>query len=109
MDTVNWKGVSGATYSMQICTFGIAFKETAGVYVFCYQGTDQLWYAVYVGECENFNDRLNLRLEKHHRWDCIKRHGATRVCCFPVSGGKSARTAVETDIRQLYDPPCNRQ
>lgn len=110
MDTVTWPGIGGKSYTMQLCQFGRAFATNPGVYIFCKPAATQgRWSQIYVGECEDFNDRLNINLAQHHRWDCIKKGGATNVCVIQVNGGKLSRTAVETDLRQQLDPPCNRQ
>jgi hypothetical protein len=110
METVTWPGISGKVYTTELCRFGIPFNRNPGVYIFCKPGTiSGKWAQIYVGECEDFNNRLNENLLNHHRWDCIKREGATNVCVIRVDGGKAARTAIETDLRQQLDPPCNRQ
>ncbi len=109
MDTATWTGISGKKYGMQVCIFGREFYKNPGVYVFCKLGIDGRWSAIYIGETEDFNDRLNTNLAQHHRWACIQREGATRVCTLGVTGGKLARTDIETDLRQSNDPPCNRQ
>jgi len=110
MATVTWSGTSGSKYETELCEIGRPFTTNPGVYIFCKPGREAgKWKCLYVGECENFNDRLNTNLEGHHRWDCIKKHGATHVCVTQVNGGKLSRTAVETDLRQRLDPPCNRQ
>lgn len=95
---------------MQLCRFGAPFKTNPGVYVFCKPANTQgRWSAVYVGETDDFNDRLNINLASHHRWDCIQREKATNVCVMQVNGGKTQRVAAETDLRKSLDPPCNRQ
>ena len=110
VDTVTWPGLSGKSYQMNLLQFSKSFVNDAGVYIFCKPSATQgRWDAVYVGECEDFDDRLNKNLASHHRWECIKRQGATNVCALTVPGGKLSRTAVETDLRQRLDPPCNRQ
>lgn len=109
MTNVYWTGVSGKQYTAELCRFGIGFYANPGVYIFCKPAASDRWSQIYVGECEDFNDRLNTNLANHHRWECIKRNGATNVCVIRVNGGKLARTAVETDLRQSLDPPCNRQ
>jgi hypothetical protein len=108
--TVTWPSVSGTSYTMELCKFGIAFHTNPGVYIFCKPAAQpSKWDPIYVGECEDFNDRLNVNLASHHRLDCIKRNGATNVCVIRVDGGKTKRVSVETDLRKKLDPPCNRQ
>lgn len=108
--TISWPTISGKSYTMNLLDFGKPFVNEPGVYIFCKPGAQAgKWDAVYVGECEDFDDRLNKNLLSHHRWECIKKQGATNVCALTVHGGKLSRTAVETDLRQRLDPPCNRQ
>lgn len=108
--TVTWPGQSGKSYSTELCVFGRAFHNYPGVYIVCKPAsTNGRWDALYVGETDDFNRRLNTEWANHHRLDCIKRNGATNVCVIVVNGGKEARTAIETDLRNRLDPPCNRQ
>jgi hypothetical protein len=109
MTTVNWPGISGKIYASELCQFGKPFTSLPGVYIFCKSGANNSWHDIYVGECEDFNIRLNTDLAAHHRLDCIKREGATNVCVIRVNGGKTSRLAVETDLRQRLNSPCNRQ
>ena len=111
VDTVTWPTISGGTHTMNLLKFGVPFVKNPGVYIFCKPNAAKAgtWDAIYVGECEDFDDRLHVKLASHHRWACIQREGATNVCAMTVSGGKTSRTAVETDLRQRLDPPCNRQ
>ena len=107
--TVTWPTTSGSL-TLELCKFGVGFHPNPGVYIFCRPAaTAGKWDPIYVGECENFNERLNTNLPNHHRWSCIQRERATNVCVLRVDGGKLKRTAVETDLRQKLDPPCNRQ
>jgi hypothetical protein len=108
--SINWTGKSGQNYGMELCQFGKPFVNKGGVYIFCRPAaTANRWDPIYVGEAENFNERLNINLVSHHRLDCIKRNGATNVCALQVPGGKAARINVETDLRTALDPSCNRQ
>lgn len=105
---INWPGISGQIYQAELCVAGIPFAQNPGVYIFC-KPAGNVWAPVYVGECENFNDRLNINLANHHRIDSIKSNGATNVCVIRVDGGKQARVNVETDLRKQLNPPCNLQ
>jgi len=109
--TINWTGAGGPSYTTELCQFGKTFRTNPGVYIFCKPSATlkDRWDQIYVGETDDFNDRLNTNLASHHRWDCIKRNGATNVCVLLVTGGKQARTTIETDLRNGLDPVCNRQ
>jgi hypothetical protein len=105
-----WKGASGATYEFEhFALQNVTFNPKAGVYIFCKQGTDGLWYSVYVGETDNFRRRLADELSSHHRINDITRAGATHICALVVPGDVAARLAIETDLRHSLNPPCNRQ
>ena len=107
---VTGHGVSGTVYGTLLCQFGLPFLRGGGVYVFCKRSPiGNQWLAVYVGETDDFNDRLNVNLKNHHRWDCIQRERATAVCIYYVAGVKANRTTIETDLRAVLNPPCNRQ
>lgn len=109
MEYLNWPGISGKTYTMGIYTFGIPFHEYPGVYIFCKPSTVRLgkWAAIYVGECENFDETLNKNLLAHHRWDCIRQEGATHVCALRIEGARSLRLEAESDLRRRINAPCN--
>jgi len=105
---VNWTGDSGRVYGMELCELGRAFATNPGVYIFCKPKAHGKWAQIYVGETEDFNDRLNVNLANHDRCDCIiLRERATNICCLTVYGGKAVRTAIETDLRLALHPPCN--
>ncbi len=107
---IPWIGASGTRYFMELCRFGLPFANNAGVYIFCKPISTILWGAVYVGETDDFDDRLNVNLKSHHQWECIQRERATNVCVYViVSGGRDARLAIEADLWASLDPPCNRQ
>ncbi len=108
---VTWKGISGTSYSTDLCQYGRTFYKNPGVYIFCRPtvGLPNNWDAIYVGETEDFDNRLNVNLANHHQWPNIKVKGATNVCCLHVPSGRSRRLAIETDLRVALNPPCNRQ
>jgi len=106
---ISWNGISGKTYQTELCIPEKPFVSNPGVYIFCKQLVTGHWSPIYVGECECFNDRLNLNLANHHQISNLNKHGATHVCVVPVSGGKQARVNVETDLRHGLNPPCNMQ
>lgn len=107
---VTWIGASGKVYTTQLCDFTRTFVRNPGIYIFCRPaGTLNQWTAIYVGETDNFDDRLCVNLRSHHQWDGIQRERATNVCCLYVPGPRATRLAIETDLRAALRPPCNRQ
>ena len=105
---VNWTGDSGRVYGMELCELGRAFATNPGVYIFCKPEAHGKWAQIYVGETEDFNDRLNVNLANH---DLLGLHHPARTGnkhLLPVfHGGKAVRTAIETDLRVALHPPCN--
>ena len=104
-----WAGASRTTYEFEHHAIGMTFNAIGGVYIFCKQSVDTLWYAVYVGETDNFARRLSDELASHHRWPAIRAAGATHICAMVVRGGNAERLRIETDLRNGLNPPCNRQ
>lgn len=107
--TLVWQGARGTKYEFEHYAIGTAFNALPGVYIFCGMHADGRWYAKYVGQTDNFARRLDDELALHHRLDCARRAGATHICAMVVHGGDAARLEIETHLRQLQNPPCNRQ
>ncbi len=105
VETCVWTGQSGKRYEYSIFKVGESFRALPANYIFAKKNARGLWQAIYAGETEN----LGIRFDNHHQRACINRHGATHIHVRVNHGGKAARLAEERDIRQRYDPPCNRQ
>ncbi len=105
---INWSGKS-RVYGFELHQIGVTYRERPGVYIFCKQALNGNWDAGYVGETDNFWRRLTSELTLHHRWQSIRTFGATHICSLHVPGDKSLRFAIETDLRQSLNPPCNLQ
>ena len=101
-----WSG-QRTRYEFQLHPIGTAYFDKPGVYIFCKAGPDGTWYAIYVGETNSFKVRLTDNLANHHRWQCILAAGATHICTRHVP--RYSRVAIETDLRNSLNPPCNRQ
>ena len=106
---INWPGLGGRFYQFETVPIGTAFNEVPGVYIFCKPASNGNWDAVYVGETDNFNERLNTALKSHQSWPSCARVGATHLSVLIIDGGKLARCALETELRHSLNPPCNRQ
>ena len=104
MTTVNWTGLSGITYNLDVFRLGTSVPHYAGVYILC-KKKDQIWSIYYVGEAEDIGDRLSD--SQHPGRDCAMRQGASFVATTQVEGGKEARLCVEQDLLDAYAPPCN--
>ncbi len=60
--------------------------------------------SIYVGETGNLSDRL----ANHHQTACFDQLGANCVCVHAESDDKK-RLAIEVDLLENYNPPCNQQ
>lgn len=107
--TVTFVGVSGRAYVFHVYPFGHGFKPVPGVYVMCKEETPKVLSPLYFGEGESLHDRVGEGLTGHHKWLAAVLAGATHMCGMIVSGGKAERCAIETDLRQAYNPPLNDQ
>jgi hypothetical protein len=84
------------------------FYELAGVYIFT--AIDQgVCHALYVGETDNFYDRLSKNLGAHHKYPAALALGTRHVCVIQVPGERARRLAVETDRRRALKPRLNDQ
>jgi hypothetical protein len=104
-----WRGNSGAKYSSAPFKFGIGLPPMQGIYIISRPVNPFLLGAIYVGECDDFNERLYLKLKNHHQYDCFTRNGATHICLTFEARGRQSRLAIETDLRLGLNPPCNEQ
>lgn len=73
-----------------------------GVYVFCRQTGANEFKALYVGQTENFQQRM----ATHERWDDALRRGATHVlaAAYERSGD---RNVIESALIGQLQPPMN--
>lgn len=106
---LHWPGQNGRWYTFETYPIGTAFHELPGVYIFCKRASNGNWDPIYVGETDDFNQRLNTALQHHQSWPSCYRNGATHLSVLIVHGGKLARCAIETELRHSLNPPCNQQ
>jgi len=108
LNTMTLTGASGTKYVFNVYPRSDTFKAVGAVYFLSVRtakpdgsGTHN-W--VYVGETGDLSERpLN-----HHRKACFDRHGSNAILLH-VEGDHKKRLTIETDLREAYDPPCNRQ
>ncbi|MDA0781975.1 MAG: GIY-YIG nuclease family protein [Rickettsiales bacterium] len=103
--TVTATGISMTKYVMEVYPIGTQFNNVSGVYCFINNNNTP----IYIGETDNLNRRLNLEIQNHQQWQCIKKNGSTHVAVMLVNGYKQQRLDIETDIRQNYNTACNMQ
>jgi len=107
LGTITLTGESGKKYEFAIYPRSDSFKALGAVYV---QSKREIQDGkgdhtfIYVGETGDLSDRpLN-----HHRKACFDREGSNSVLLY-LESDKTKRLDIETDIRNGYDMPCNRQ
>ena len=103
--TCVWTGESKTQYEYKIYEVGTKFNAVPANYIFAKINTSNRWEAIYAGETED----LSTRFDNHHRQACIDSYGATHIHAHVNQNGAQARRDEERDIREHYDPPCNRQ
>lgn len=97
----------GSSHEFFVHPIPTRFKDLAGVY--CFAGeSENAWELQYIGETGSFKDRIDDNLFAHHRYQCAISKGATHFF-VKVIADDDIRLAVETALRNNYDPPCNRQ
>ena len=105
---VTFTGESGRDYTFAAYSRDSRFKPIAAVYVITKReanAEDRAYHTrIYVGQTDNLQGQpLN-----HEREHCFDRKHANWVCLLPEND-QDRRLAIETDLRRVCDPPCNRQ
>lgn len=102
--TCNWP--TSATTSLLFHIYGENknWLAKAGLYIFSYQDKDGIWRALYVGQTDDFSDRL----PTHERLKEAVRLGATHIHTRVVPLQADRDTLERALIRHLL-PPMNEQ
>lgn len=105
-------GKSGTKYEFSLWTFDEFddIKRTftgEGLYLFTKRfATDDGFRHryIYLGETEDYFTRY----DSHHKEECIKYHESNCIGFYSMPNSlKEERTAVEDDLLEAYDFPCN--
>lgn len=95
------QGASEKTYTFHTYERGTSFKALGAVYAI--SRADEDGHAiVYVGETGD----LSTRFDNHHKEACFRWHRADVIAVF-VDSLEASRRAVEADLIEFYEPPCN--
>ena len=106
---ITWRGASGQSYTFETYSVGTRFKHVSGVYIFCRQiSASGNWEALYVGETQSFEQRLNTGIASHDGYARALRLGMTHIAALVVSGD-AERLRIETDLRHGLNPSANAQ
>ena len=103
---VTFTGESGQDYAFAAYSRDTRFKPIAAVYVITKREANEgraSHTRLYVGQTDNLQGQ-----PFNHHEHCFDRKHANCVCVFPETD-QNRRLAIETDLRRVYDPPCNRQ
>ena len=77
----------------------------AGIYIFAAQrGGTAEWYAIYIGQCESFANRL----PGHEKGTEAILHGASAIHVLAIPT-QEARDSLELHLIQTYQPVLNKQ
>ena len=100
--TVVWAG-----HTYHVFPIGTPLADEPGNYVWARESplTGEL-AALYAGEADSLANRVN---RWHERLPCVQANGGTHITARINYSGPAVRRAEEKEIRDLYDPPCNRQ
>jgi len=102
--TTNLTGKSGAIYSFVGYARTQKFNPVGAIYVMSKRLENKNLSLIYIGQTGDLSKRpLN-----HHRTACFDRHKADLLLIY-VENDDKKRLAIETDLIQAYDCPCNRQ
>jgi excinuclease UvrABC nuclease subunit len=99
MDTVNWGG-----HEFNIFAKAAAWNEVAGVYIFAGLSSSLEWVAIYIGQTDNFRNRI----PQHEQWSPAMLLGATHVHAMVVPQ-EATRLQIERLLIATYQPMLNVQ
>jgi hypothetical protein len=97
-----WTGASGTKYAYEIYGMNTTWNDVPGSYIFAKETSPHKWEAVYIGQSENFKDRL----PNHNELPCIRRNGGTHIHAH-TNGNEEARLKEEADLLANHATPCN--
>lgn len=99
----SWKISPTQHLSMDIYDKNDGWRNVPGLYIFAKRYGDY-WQAIYIGQTDNFNDRL----PHHGMLNDAVRMGATHIHAVIVESSYQ-RDAWEKALIQIYQPPLNTQ
>lgn len=94
-----WKGHEFIVYPHTT-----TWNNVAGIYIFAGINRQNQWIALYIGQCDSFQNRI----PSHEKWDKAQSLGSAHVHAMVVSR-QADRDAIEGDLIRSYQPPLNDQ
>ena len=98
-------GKSGKKYKFLVYALGTEFKPVGAVYAITKRVPNRAGGShtvIYIGQTADLSERF----DDHHKATCFTRNGAN---CIGVhqEASEARRLAIEKDLIDAYDPPCN--
>ncbi len=108
MNIITATGESGRKYELKVYQINSIPPKSSGIYIFL-KTINSIPHPIYIGETQNFYNRIYFDFENHQQRGCIKRSGSTHVAILEVFGSDQKRLDIETDLRRNYKTTCNLQ
>ena len=107
---VMWRGASGTQYTFTAYPDNQQFNPVSAVYIFFSDRVRGLYgpQALYVGEAQSLQQRLNAGITNHDGYRRAKLKGMTHIAALTVVGDAN-RKRVELDLIHALNPICNIQ
>jgi len=104
--TLTLTGISGNRYMFDVYLFGTKFKAIGAVYYISKRvqkpDGNGNHANIYIGQTEDLSERF----DNHHKESCFIKHNANCISIHQ-EGNERRRLAIEADIINSLEPPCN--
>ncbi len=108
LNHLNWRGLSGTAYKMQLCVMEHEWSQAPGLYLFAVQELLGTLTAVYVGQTDDLRRRMSeYRSDPLGKWHAAKRLGIASVYAMTMSATEYERKRIELDLIQGLRPRLN--
>lgn len=102
-----FKGKMGS-YSFEVYSTDTSFNAVGAVYIFTKRTVDAAGKGshtlLYIGQTDSLKDRI----PNHEKLPCIQRNGANCICVHR-DDDEDSRLVKETNLRAVFNTPCNDQ
>lgn len=106
LGTIDYKGLSGKTYTFNIYDLNSSWNEVSVVYLVTRAFTKEngkLYHSlIYIGQTDNLKERFS----NHHKQNCFNIKNANRLCLI-VENNEAVRLQIESDLIKGNKAPCN--
>jgi len=98
-NTVRWLSYEFGVYSDEG-----SWSNVGGIYIFAGLNSRGAWVPYYIGQCEDFHNRI----PSHEQWDIARSQGATHVHARTVPKAAD-RERIEAGLISYFQPRLNTQ